>query len=170
MASLDDITGAASLREESVRICVAGNLNAEHERLVAELGQVDGPWEPTRMGDVDPRQALAQRIRDVEEEMGKAEFEFRFRALAHQTFRVLLDEHTDKAGNRDVQTLLPALIVACCVDPAIPDLQAWQRLDAVITQGQFDELSGAAWRVNTGSADVPKSVRASVLTATSERG
>jgi hypothetical protein len=167
VSSLEEIIAAASLREETVRVCVAGDLAAEHDRLAAQLGALDGGWEPTRMGDVDPRRALAEAIRDLERRMAQHEHDFRFRALPHRRFRALRAEHTSDGGTLDVDAFLPALIIACCVDPPIPDLAAWNALDDRLTQGQFDVLSGAAWAVNTGAADVPKSARASALTADS---
>lgn len=167
MASVEDLIAAATLREETVPVCVAEHLNAEHEDLTRQLQEMDD-WRATKLGDEDPRLDLAKRIAAVEEQMTGATHVFRFRALPHKRFKQVLAEHTDDAGRRDVDALLPELVVLCCSNPQFDGVHQFDALAEKLTQGQYDRLTGAAWSVNQGAADLPKSVRASELIRSSE--
>jgi hypothetical protein len=163
MASIDDIIASATLREETVPICVAEELNAQHEELVRRLQELDD-WRATKMGDEDPRLDIARQIAAVEERMTGATYVFRFKALPHKRMKTLLRKHTDEdTGVRDVDSLMPELVVLCCSDPKFESTAKFDELAEHISQGQYDKLTAAAWRVNAGIADVPKSARASEL-------
>lgn len=166
MTSIEDIITSATLREEVVSICVAGALNAEHDRLDAQLRQLDEKWEPTSLSDADPRRDIAERVVAVERQMAEHRHEFRFRAMPWTQFRLLRAEHTGTDG-LSLATFVPTLLHRCAVSPTFADTDEVQRLLDVLTERQVDELFGAAWKANTGAADIPKSVAASALMASS---
>jgi hypothetical protein len=166
MVSIDDIIAAATLREETATVCVAGDLNAQHETAEKALRAL-GDWVPVKMGDEDPRTALAAEVTDLERRMAAHEHAFRFRSLPWKAFRRLRQQHTPDSGILDSEAFVPALILACAVDPAFTDLAQVEQLLDVLSEGQVDRLFTAAWVANVGSADIPKSVLASARMATS---
>jgi hypothetical protein len=67
----------------------------------------------------------------------------------------------DRGDGFNTETFYPALIRACVVDPVMTD-DRWNRLDAVLSDRQFDELAIAALAVNRGAlrdADSPAASR-----------
>jgi hypothetical protein len=170
MASIEDIIGSATLREETTTICVAGDLNAEHERLTAELARLDEQeWQPSSLGGMgeDPRRVLAGQVTAVEARMSEHEHTFRFRAMPWRRFREMREKYTPDSGSLDLDGLVPQLMLVCCVEPKFADAAQVDKLLDVLTSGQVDALFTAAWKANVGDADVPKSARASALMASS---
>lgn len=74
------IRAAATRREVAVRICVAGELSADAERLDAELRRLDALTK-TSLADGGERARLVEELDAVIALMRENEFEFRFRAL-----------------------------------------------------------------------------------------
>lgn len=171
MATIEEIIKSATLREETATICVAGDLNARHEELAKQLRQLDEQdWAPSSLAGMgeDPRRETAREIAQVETDMAEHQHTFRFRGMPWRSFQALRRKHTSDVGVFDVEKFPPALVAACCVEPVFTGVEQVEELFDVLTSGQVDRLFGAAWQANTGSADIPKSVRASELTASSE--
>ena len=166
MGTIEDIIASAKLREETATVCVAGDLNAEHEAADAELRAL-GDWTPTKMGDENPRRAVAARVAELERRMAEHQHTFRYRALPYRQFKKLRRDHTSDAGVLDGDAFVPALIRLCAVDPAFGSAEQVEQFLDVLSEGQVDTLFTAAWRANTGAADVPKSVLASATMASS---
>jgi len=162
MARIDDIIGSAKLPEHTVRLCLDGDLAAEHERLSAELDALD-EWAPGSLADEDPRVALAGRIRDIEERMNERLTPFTFRAVGGPKYRELLAAHPGKDGDRfDPDTFPRALVAASAVDPQMTPADV-DRLSQVLSNGQYEALFMGAFMVNEGPSKVPFSKRASDL-------
>jgi hypothetical protein len=166
MGTIDDIIASATLREETATVCVAGDLNAQHETAEKALRAI-GDWVPAKMGEEDPRTALAATVTDLEARMAAHEHTFRFRSLPWKAFRKLRRDHTPDSGILDSDAFVPALILACAADPTFTDLAQVEQLLDVLSEGQVDRLFTAAWAANVGSADIPKSVLASARMASS---
>ncbi len=167
---IEDVIGAAKLPEHTVRLCLRGDLAAEHERLDAELEALRG-WEPSSIADEDPRRELAERVQAVEAEMADSETVFTFRALGRRKYRELIDAHPDPKGEGlfNVDTFPPALIAASCVDPVMTAVDA-ERLFDVLNAGQVETLFMGAYIVNEGPTKVPFSKAASdALRSTAQR-
>jgi hypothetical protein len=169
MPEVDEIIDAATLREETATICVAGELNAEHETADQALRELnDAGWNPGSLSEVDPRTELVERLRDLERRMREHEYTFRFRAKPWSEYAALKAAHTDpESGDWRIETFAPALVHACAVDPVFRDVAHVGKLFEKLTQAQVDALFMAAWRANQGLAAVPKSARASALTRSS---
>ena len=71
--------------------------------------------------------------------------DFRLRALPAKRFRALITKHRD-----DVTALAVALIRLSVISPEMDD-EAWQLLDAAMTDEAFQKLSDAAWLLNRGT-------------------
>lgn len=158
-------------REVTVTVCLAGDVAAEVDALEADLKTLAAGHEPSSLGDVDPRRAIALRILELQDEMRASEVPFRFRALPGKAWSDLLAAHPGKKKGDviDGDTIQAPLLAACCIDPVMDVDQAGQLLDA-LNEGQRGVLFDAGWRVNTQAVDVPFSLLASAaLHSTGER-
>lgn len=164
---INEIIDNARAREEVVALCLAGDLNAQWEVADAELRRLDQE-KREKLSDGDERLTLAQQVADLEQRMRDHEVVFRFRALPYRQFQKLQDTCRKPDATLDVEKMVPALLLACMVEPKPGDAAQLERLLDVLSQAQVDALWSAAWGANTDRADIPKSVRASALIASSE--
>lgn len=168
MPGLGEVLAAASLREESVEICMAGQLNARWEDLGRQLAAVlertagENPDPAAKLSDADPRAELTAEMEEVRQQMVAASYKFRFRALPRRQYRDLIDKHPGRPERREVRyneaTFPPALIRQCMIDPAIGSDAEFRELADVLTDGQTAEMFNAAYLANEGGSEVPKSV------------
>lgn len=165
MPDIKDILAQTKRREHTVRLCLAGDVAAEVERLEAEL-QATQSWVQQSLADAHPGAEIAKRIKEARERMEAAEVPFTFRALGAKAWSDLVAQHPGKEKDEawDDETLGPALVAACAVDPVMsPD-----DVDALFEQlnlGQRQELVGAAWSVNSEGTTVPFALHASAILA-----
>lgn len=173
--NVKDVTAKATALTKTVRICVAGELSGEHERLNAELEAAlrDTAVTDARLGgSKDAAQVeLAERIRELESEMDDSTFAFKFRAVKSKAWSDLLAEHPDPKRERlfNAETFIPAAIAACCIEPeGFDDPEAVAELFDALSAGQQGELFEAAWEVNQGGPLGVKSSLASAVLQASE--
>jgi hypothetical protein len=162
----------AKLPERTVPVCLRGDLVAEHEAADRELEAL--AEKPVTKFGGDGRGELQARIRDLEEQMRGATYDFRFRALTRRGWHAFVaefpprpDNERDAAIGVNTETFFDALIRKCLVDPALDD-EAWFRLNENLTDRQYDTLSDAAWGLNRRDVDVPFSPAAWRQNGTSE--
>src|SRR5262245_31524558 len=119
MPDIKEILAAAKPRERTVKVCIAGDVAGEVERLEAELAQVSEDWEPSDLAEAHPGRAISERIRDLRVEMRAAEVPFLIRYIGDEAYSDLLAAHpsTDPQEAFDSRTFPPALIAASCIDP-----------------------------------------------------
>lgn len=155
--TIDDVIAAASPVEKVVRVCVAGKLNAEHERLNEELVELPGAG---RLGGSPKVKELRDAIAKLEEQMAERTFDFRFRALSAKGWSDLVAEHPDKAKKLafNPETFPPAVIAACCVEPSgMDDPAKVEALLENLSNAQQNLLFDAAWDVNSTAPKGPSS-------------
>lgn len=169
MADIEDILSRAKARETSVDVCLAGDLLAEHQHLVAELERAAHEHEnraARSLADENPAVPLAGRIRDLETQIADATVSFRFRALPRSKYRALEAAHPGRDGKAEAwnpDTFAPALIAACSVDPVMSDADVARLLDT-LNAGQTEALFEGAWTACNEAPKVPFSAAASALT------
>jgi hypothetical protein len=170
MATIEEILAKAKPRTEVISICLAGDLRAEHNRLVAELDRLDeqAVVAPRKMGTSNGEaRGIAERIQALEAEMGKASQEFRFQGISEDALEGLRERFPPREGKREtwnVSAAGPALVAACAVEPPMTEAQA-EMLRKSLAQGDWDLLVEAAWTATSSrDASVPFSARASALT------
>lgn len=163
MSTIDEILELAKPAENTIRICLRGDLVAEHQALEAELrSMADQPQ--SHLAAADPRAPIAEAILDLEAEMRAAERPFVFRALGQTKYRELLDQHPGEPTQKFNPATFPrALISACCIDPVMTPVDV-DRLCDKLNEGTVEALFMAAYTVNEGVTRVPFSERASALT------
>lgn len=150
-ATLENIIANTSPVERIVRICVAGRLVAEHQRLEAEL-EAARRADHGRLGGSAAVQRLAQQILDVQDQMRQHTYAFRFRALHPKAWSDLIAEHPDpdKKLLVDPVSFPAAAIAACCVEPVgMDDPAKLEKLLGKLSHAQTQELFDGAWEVNT---------------------
>lgn len=160
--SFADILATAKPRETEVRLCLAGDLAAEADRLSAELEALGSRFAPSSLAEVDPRAAIDSELAEVHDQMRAAEETFRFRALGPKAWSDLEAAHpgrtADEAWNPD--TFAPALVAASSIAPAM-SLQDVEALFEVLNDRQRGQLFTAAYQANRGETRVPFSPAAS---------
>jgi hypothetical protein len=166
-----EVMKKATPRERTVIVCVAGDAAAEVDRLEAELARHSQGWQPASLADKHPGEKIARQIEAARQRMREAEVEFRFRAIGHKAWSDLVAEHP--SGNAEqrwnTDTFPPALIAAACIDPVMTPEQVGELLE-VLNEGQADELFNAAYEVNAEPTQVPFSLAASaILASTAEK-
>ena len=103
---------------------------------------------------------------DARERMREAEVPFTFRALGRKAWSDLVADHpsTNEGEAWDADTLPPALVAACAIDPVMTP----EDVDALFEQlneGQREDLIAAAWQVNGEATTVPFALHASAILA-----
>ena len=169
------IEAEATPPEVSVSICVRGDLVAEHDRLDGELRRVRDEDDSENRLPRAPQ--VAQKIRDLEDQIRDAEVEFTFRGVGRRVLTDLETAHPATAEQQDAQedgsklswnpqTYPPALVAASCVTPAGITPARAEHAFETWSAGQWSKLWRACLAANFGSADPgPKSVLASVILA-----
>ncbi|MFR0351785.1 hypothetical protein [Streptomyces sediminimaris] len=165
MPDITEILKKARPREHTVRICLAGDVAAEVDRLEKQLAAVS-EWRPASIADQHPGVEIAEQIAAAREKMRAAEAEFTFRALGAKAWSDLVAQHPGKTEDQayDAETLAPALVSASAVDPVMTPEQV-DELFEHLNNGQREELIGAAWVVNGEATSVPFSLAASAILA-----
>lgn len=167
----------ASLPEASVRLVMAGDLMAEHEKITAELGALEGKPAGSLAGS--PRKPLETKLAALESAMRDSIITVRMRALPRSrkpgddrpTFRDLAEKHPPRVdtdgvmdprdrlnGGINSMTFPEVLVRACLADIDGDDVIAdedWDEVVAAISEGQFQELLRACWDINRNTVNVP---------------
>lgn len=169
MTDAKTILKNARRRETTYRLCIAGDLLAEHEAAEAELTRLqgEGGWTSTSLADESPIFPLAEKIAALQAEMLEQTVTLRFRALRRHDWEALKSAHPareDKDEPFNVDSLAPALVAACMYDPDLSPSEFDDLWDDALNDAQRDEVFGAAWSANTEATSVPFSERASVVT------
>jgi hypothetical protein len=179
MANFDDLIKSARLPEDSVAICLRGDLQLQHEELERQLQEVQEAEDTAGSGGLvgagsatsAEAKRLAEEIEALEAEMRQHTHHFAFRGLPRKQYRDLLVQHPPREGNDDDlalgangNTFPLALIAASCIDPVMT-LEQVEQLAEVLTDGQVLTLFGCAAVLNRVSVDVPKSAAASAILA-----
>jgi len=168
-SDIESILRMARPKERVVHVCLRGDLVAEHDELERQIRDADTAPGERALADGGSPRALAGRVQAVEAEMRAASAPFRFRALPRSRWDALRKRFEDESANSgyNLEALAGPLVAASCVAPVMTEAQV-DALREVISHGQFQELFGAAWDVNTGAVDVPFSLIASAALAAPE--
>lgn len=169
----DQLLEESKLPESTVPLCLRGDLQAEWEVKDSALSDMASSRDRKLSGHSEEEKALAREIQALEHQMQDSTITFRLRALERPDWRKLLEKHPPRKGNEgdrllgvDQSEFFDALVHACLVEPEL-DLERVKKLIDKLTDAQFNKLSGAAWELNRRDVDVPFSLTASLITASS---
>jgi hypothetical protein len=168
----------ARLPEETVPICLRGDLVAQFEKLERDLDKAQRKSANSLAG-AGTRQ-LAQEIEALREEMEASTVVFHMRGMPDKRWQALTAQHPprrtedgdvhdrDKLLGVNSETFFPALVKASTFEPEL-DAEDWAVLlgegeeEGKLTHRQKDQLHTAAWRLNRRDVDIPFSYAASKI-------
>jgi hypothetical protein len=184
---------AAKLPEDSVPICLRGDLQAQFEQAERELAEAEARRKANDSLAGDGSREIAERIESLREQMHENTVDFVFRALHRHAWKALRDRHPPRCkedGSPDerdmfvgvnLDTIFDELIRSCLVEPVL-DEEDWRVLlgdsdeqrarreaggepveDGTLTDRQWNQLADAAWTLNRGEVSVPFSRAASKI-------
>jgi hypothetical protein len=170
MPDIKEILAKARPREHTVRICLAGDVAAEVERLEAELAAVSN-WQSQSIADQHPGIEIAEKIDAARERMREAEVAFTFRALGAKAWSDLVAQHPSEKEDEawDEESLAPALVAASASDPVMTPEDVAELFEQ-LNMGQRQELVNAAWVVNGEATTIPFALHASAILASRTDG
>jgi hypothetical protein len=188
MTTFKTLMAAASLPVREVRLCLRGDLVAEHE--AADRALVEAQRSPSTSKEDGGIGQLVAEVERLQQEMRDSTYPFRLRALGPR-FRLLMAAHPPRRGDDDepdaldVQagfnrdTFFEALVKVSTVDPemgvdvekyfeelsaggtpVLPDGD-WPELFEKLTDRQWNDLVDTAWALNRDKVSVPFSLAAS---------
>lgn len=161
---LDEVMNQARLPERSARICLRGDLQAEHDELVEKLsGLVDSSGQlidddEATLADGNPAEEINDQLKALQAQMKSSMRTVRFRALTEDKWRAFQTEHQDKNGDvKDHNQSNADLIAATAIAPKMTVAQV-VALREKLSPPQYVELADAAfYACTTGGVDIPKS-------------
>lgn len=158
-----EIKGLASLAETTVRLVLGGEHLEQLRQLEKQLQ--DAPL-PQSLADANPARLIAEQIVALQEEMAGSEIEFRLRAMpGRQWDRLKMVQpvrhknETDDAYADRFFDWTARLVSMTCVEPVMTPAEVAELVD-LMPGSSWDELSGAAWGLNSGKLTIPFSAAA----------
>lgn len=166
--TFDQLLDEAQPPEDTVDICLRGDLVAVYHKLQQQLAAVQDP--PPGSGSLAGNPAkleLQQQMDSVAAKMRSRTKTFRLRALGDRAYSDFLALHPPRPEDRrdmllgyNRETLGPALIRACLIDPK-PSAEQWEKMRDVISAGEWSKLDKTARELNFAEINIPFSSAAS---------
>lgn len=162
----------ARLPEDTVDVCLRGDLLAEFHALEKQLEQEQ---ESNRDSLASSAGDLLDQMNAIQAQMRDATYPVRLRALKGPAFRQLLADHpprrldngeidpVERGYDFNVATFFEPLLRACLIDPEITTAGDWAAFVDALTSYQFDELCVRCIILNRGKVDIPFSLAASQM-------
>ena len=174
MSEIDAILDGAKKPETTVKLCLRSDLQAEWEKLEADLQAEDRAETDTLAKSVSKRaKELAEQQIALQAEMQAATMVVTLRAMDRAPWKELRSEHPPRPDSPmdwrlgfNEETFYDALIARSIVDPVLDEARVGKLLDS-LTSGQFDNLANSAWALNRADVSAPFSATASRIAASS---
>lgn len=165
----EDVIAQAQLPETSVSLCLRRDLTSRFRELESKLRSANTI--ASSLGERSESSAISEEMEALRKEMSDNEVTFRLRALPAlewSRFKAELpqrgkDESPADFASKRFYPIIAALVSRCCVDPEMTPDQVNQLVD-VLSGGDWDALSNAAWTINEDREGVPFSVAAYAAT------
>ena len=172
-ADIKALLAAAKLPERSVELCLRADLVATMQDLGRQLVEAHRDGESDAL-DGGPARPIAEQIEAVRHDMLQHTIALTLRALPRRAWTALVAEHPPREGNdgdkalgMNQEAFFADMLRASVAAPALDD-DDWARLDEVLSDGQWQALTNAAWAVNARDVDVPFSRAALRILRSSE--
>ena len=159
MPDINQLIADSRLPEKTMRLCLRGDLVADHEQLVRETAKAK-PAADSLAGpaatDTDTR------LEQLREQMRDATITIRMRALPRRRWQQLMDSHPAAAADNeqqptygyDPEAFFAAVIPESIVEPQLTAEQ-WTKLADVLTESQYGELADLVNALNIRKVDIP---------------
>lgn len=185
MPGWNDIKGDAAPPQDSVPICLRGDLTRQAADLERRIAAAQAAAGDSIVGGAEA-QELAEELSELQSVMAAFTYRFTFRALPRKLWRDLVESHPPRDGHPEDRVngvnmdVFPVLLIAMsCVDISpintAPDIPAdagpvLSETDAAemaerLTDGQIMTMFGCAAKLNRAQVDLPKSETASEIMA-----
>lgn len=169
---IESIIDETEPAETAVTICIKGSLVAEYERLDTELAAAS--LVATSLAGDSPGAHLADRMQQLREQMQSWQRTFTLRAVTpRRAWRNLVAKRPVKTSELDEEAYADLyhpwvceIVAASAADPVMKPEQVERWADR-LSDGDWQKLANAAWKVNDDSRGIPFSVAASVLSRSS---
>jgi hypothetical protein len=167
VATVAELLKTARLPERTVPICLRGDLIADMQDLIEQLGRARNTTGPDdRLGAPAGGVAaldLEARLHELDEQMKAATHPFRFRALSGDEFDALTLQHPvgndasdlDKQLGYDYEAFSTALVRVSLVDPVVTSDDEFAELRAALNRKQWSALVDAAYAVSNEDVTAP---------------
>lgn len=175
MTTFEEILAQAKRPTTSVSLCLRGDLTAPYRDLERQLPTASRT--APSLGARSDAAVIAEKMQALEAEMQAASQTFVLQALTAKEWsdffmkkpdERLKDETDEELGAR-VYAWVAELVARSVIEPVRMTVDQVGQLCDVLSGGQWDELSNAAWRLNKADVAVPFSVAASALIPRSEQ-
>jgi hypothetical protein len=160
------ILARATRPRRAVKVCLAGHIVAEMERLDSELVAIDRPAERLNTGGAV--RALEKQLDELRTQAEADTIEIVLEAVSRTRWHELVAAHpprkepdgtvnpADKMAGINEATFYDAIIRACWVTPEVDEATQTALLDQ-LTDRQYDQVGSAAWAVNRHEVSIPLS-------------
>lgn len=179
MSSVKDKIKGAKRPQKTVNLCLRGDLQADHERLEAELERLITAPASDRLNDptVAQRRQVAEQIQALAAQMADDTVTVTVRGMPGNRWDTFRGQHPARPGVKEdeplgvnLRTFIPALLRTATIDPELDD-DDWDQflgnddkgVDSILTSRQIGDWYLAALLVNRGEVDVPFSLIASAV-------
>lgn len=171
MTDIAEILARAKLPEDTVTLCVRADLVAEFEQLETRLRTASRV--ATSLAEPAEATAIARRMEELRAEMVDSQVEFHLRAWPARRFAPIRDalkamqpgkDETEEQWADRWHAAICDLVSKAVIEPQMTPEQVAQLADA-LSDAQWQQLSDAAWNVNSSKLPIPFSVAASATLA-----
>lgn len=160
--TFEQLLDQARLPEDTVEICLRGDLAATYGALQRQLADIADPREGSEsLSGNSAKREIQEQLDAVGQQMRQATQTFTLRALSRRAHSELLAQHPPRPDDRhdmmvgyNRETLGYALARACLVDPVVSPAQ-WERLSDVLSPGEFSKLDLAASKLTFNEVNIP---------------
>lgn len=169
----DSVKKKASRRTDTVRLCLAGELVEEYERLERELANLKPA---TSLGDAPDKQGLIGQLEAIRVDMADATVEFKLRALPPRPWALFYaaaptrkEGESDEAWEPRNFAWQADMVSRTCYDPVMTVEQVEELVELLPNARSWLQLTNAAFLLNVGGIDLPNFVAASDLIPPSDQ-
>jgi len=163
--TIDEILASARRPEDTVPICLRGDLNSRYLDLERRLPHA--ATAPSNLGERAEASVITEQMAELAEQMADSEVAFSLRALPprqwlrfHATYPVKGKDETDDDYSDRLYEWGCKAVAMTCVEPVMTPEQVDELVPLLSTQ-QWMSLQNRSIMLNTGEVTVPFSVAAS---------
>ncbi|MDF5758621.1 hypothetical protein [Spongiactinospora sp. TRM90649] len=155
---IEEILAAYRPPERTLPLCLRSDLQAVWEQLERDFYAAEAdPGDDVLPSGVSAHAAkIAAEMEQVRADMQASMTVFALRAVPRPRWHELVEQHRADTAEVDEDAFGAATVAACCVSPQMTVEQAG-RLQATLTDGQWEELTTAVVRLNRTATAVPYS-------------
>lgn len=164
--TIDEVLSSARRIERTATICLAGDLQAEWDALVAELatlvtatGELIEEDSDESLSEVSGRARVAQindRLPALRRGMAEKMWRVRFQGMSSDEWATFVKKNLPDRDGADRTPFYNLLLAETAIEPELT-LEQVRELRKVLTQRSMNELVSKAWEAcSEGGIDVPK--------------